>query len=268
MCSLNNMNLKVITLFFVFVASAVQAKATSFSDQLSGSDQVIYDETIAICKSSHSLIRIVLNKNTMDSFLISTGQSLSLVFGGAPSADVVNQSIRQNLLSDYTFDRLQSQGFIRAVRMCFPNNADLQSAFVLSMMTADTLGKVPSIVSMLYIARVSSSVWLKFALGYPRLALTLKVVGPIATTLLTVIDVKRQMASRELTEFERQRVNMIAEGIRQGTEASKALVIEMAEDQIKVLENELKTAQTEQQRKQILEHIQRIKNSLEKLRQV
>lgn len=133
-------------------------------------DQQIYFETEKICQESQSLLGTFFNKNTSRAFWISAGEFFSLTLGNLFGTGVSSSTMQvasssrelqemaanyreHNLVGDYTYDRLQSAGFELALTRCYVNRPDLKRDFVVSMMAADTAGKVPSVMLMLIGAR-------------------------------------------------------------------------------------------------------------------
>lgn len=258
------MAIQRFVLFLIALASVFKAGATPFVDQsMSYKDQMIYQETKQICDNSQSILKALGNKNTLDAFLISTGQSLSLVFGS--SVDDVEKASKQNMLSDYSADRLRSEGFIQAVRDCFPNNENMRSAFVLSMMGADTLGKIPSVLAMMSVFRASGATWTKMVTAYPKISVSLRWGSALSAVVYAVLETRSQLANRELSDYEKQRLENITSNMHKITAETRSLVVEMALEEIAFQELALAQSTSDQERAQIRDHIQRMKASLEKL---
>lgn len=228
-------------------------------------DQSIYEETLNMCHKSHSLVRTIISKNNLDAFLVSSGQSFDLTFGsGDPLAK--NQHLaNQGYLSDYTFDKLQSPGFIRALSECYPQDKFMQSAFIYSMTTVDTIGKIPSIIAMIYTVKGTSAIWSKFSTKFPRAAKTITLTAILGGIIYVVIEVRATLKSRQLTDFEKERINRISAGLNQNINATSSLVIQLANEEIAVQEIAYSEAQTVEDKEKILQNIQKIKAALSRL---
>jgi hypothetical protein len=248
----------VLSFFLVISAFANQAKALSYKG--SALDQMIYIETKEVCIKSQNGLRAIFNTNTMNSFLISTGQSLSLLFSGYEKATEEFKTMAQtNMIGIYASDRLNSDGFITAVNECFPNNPKLKTSFVLSMLAADNVGKIPAIYSFIYLTKISTAALARIP---KRVAITIK-MGFVATALvLAILESRKQLKNRELTDFEKERVNQITSGMKKNVEASGNLVIEIAKEEIDSLEKLYNSAQSQEEKDQIRSHIDNIQNLL------
>ncbi|GIL17155.1 MAG: hypothetical protein BroJett040_09060 [Oligoflexia bacterium] len=258
------MNAKVLRAFAVFFVVLGHA-AGAAAQTLSPRDQMIYQETRAICSRIHTQIDVYLNKNTLDALILSMGQSLSAISGHKTSGQAIRNFSQQNFISDYTWDRLQSAGFQAGIEACFPGDREMQSRFVLAMMTADNVGKVPSIVAAMYALKIGAGLFSKFSLAFPKAAMALKIASPVAMIVYSILDVRAQLSNAELTPEEAQRIQSLQESLRAGRESTKALALEIAQDEIAQQEQRLQESRDPLEKEKIRSHIERVKLAMAKL---
>ena len=254
-------------LFWVFfvllvgLALRVQADSSFFSAQ----DKLIYDETVKVCQETKTLSQVILNRNNLNGFLISTGQFLTLTFGLGSQLEQVPKLTQNYLLSDYAADRLQSFGFIMAMKKCFPNDPQLHSAFVVSMLAADTLGKVPAILSAIYTLKISRLAWGSLAAHYPKLARYLGWSSLAGVALVSVLEARTQMKRHQLTDFEKERLSRIKSGMNESIQESGRLIREFGLEEIQNLQVELEKTNDEVEKAKINAHILRIQEAISKI---
>ncbi len=273
----------------VMMLSAVLASASTWgkvvdspSLALGLRDQQIYFETEKICNESQSLLGTFFNRNTKQAFWISAGEFFSLTLGSAfvnkntstprlgldfaaseHELEVLTANYRQhNLVGDYTYDRLQSAGFELALSRCYPDRPDLKRDFVISMLSADVAGKVPSLMLMLTGVRFSRALFTKFAVRFPRLAKTLLWSSSAGAIVYGILEVRRKSREREVTPEEHARVAQLVKGIREGRVAMDQLAIELSQKEIEEQEKLMAKATTDIDRQRISKNIEILKTNL------
>lgn len=258
------MKVKIFFCFILAITLGHNTRAESFEVQtLNNKDQMIYEETKQVCAQNKSILNIIGNKNTLDAFLISTGQSLNLMFSA--SSEEIQKISNQNMLSDYTIDRLTSDGFIQAIYECYPNSEKMRSSFVISMMGADILGKVPSVLAVLSLFNISKIVGTKISMISSNVYKYLMLTSTLSAVIYAVIDTRTKLKNHELSDFEKQRLEKITSNMRENRSATKSLVIEMALDEISFQEEAFVHSNSPEERIQIRNHINRMRSALKKM---
>ena len=252
--------MRYLFLSFIFTLGAFvnPAKASMYNGNYL--DQMIYNETKEVCVKSQSGLRTIFNTNTVNSFLISAGQSLSLLFSTSESATSELKSLAQsNMLGVYASNRLNSIGFITAVNECFQGNSKLKARFVLSMIAADNVGKIPAIYSLIYLSRFSAAALVQVP---QKLAVVLKISFFTSALLVAILEVRKQLENSELTEYEKARVDQVTSGMRQNVQVTGSLVTELAKEEIENLEKLFETTHSQKEKDQIRRQIDKIKSLL------
>ena len=134
--------------------------------------------------------------------------------------------------------------------------------WVASMMTADTVGKIPSILSVMATASISKKVFGRVAQKAPRLAKGMVWTSAVGGVVYAVINARSQIRNRELTEHEKERMDVLVSGMRENTQGLGVMVVELAERELAQLTILHEEASSESERKQIQQHINEIKEKL------
>jgi len=145
------------------------------------------------------------------------------------------------------------------MQTCYSDRPDLHHTFVISMMTADTIGKIPGIIAILYLAKVSQTILKKVAVTYPVATKTLTWGTALSAVVYAVIQARNEIQNGELSPAEIDRVNYIMNGIREGGQATGDLVLQLAEDEITAQKKRYEESDSEEEKQAIINHINNIK---------
>ncbi|HLD91269.1 MAG TPA: hypothetical protein VI911_09690 [Patescibacteria group bacterium] len=250
-------------LIFILSKSVCLGDAIDSNSGLSYIDKKIYRETLEICQRGNGYMRSILNRNTMNALMISMGELFVMISPGlATLEDKLMYVTRQATFSDYTYERLNSPGFLAAVNTCYPDRPDLHNTFVISMMTADGIGKVPGAIALLLLLKGSTAIYAKALALFPIATKTLIWGSSLSALVYSIIEAKKQIQNRELTTAEVQRVDYIVGGIREGRQALKPITLKLAEDEISKLEKLYEETESEEEKQKILYHLQDINEKM------
>ena len=210
----------IITLLVLFKSLALFAEPNSEAHQADAHEEWIYQETLKQCQGlSNSQFSSIINPNTLQAALISSGQSLAFVLPiSVDGATVEPKYLAQNLISDYTMDRLNSLSYIQALNECFPGRPDIQKNYTLSMLAADTIGKIPAVIFSYYNFKITAAAFSKLKMHYPGVYKTLQTVSMTGLVGYMVYETRKVYSSRQLTDEEKIRIEALKKSMEQFTQ--------------------------------------------------
>ena len=227
----------IVLIFFSVFAFAGYAKANTLEKFQEYKEQQIFRETLITCHSSkHYLSQIIFSDNNLNSFLISSGQSLMQLFSGEMTEQVLQDQIQKGLLGDYTSDRLRSFAFHEALQMCFPGNPLRQKHFVISMMISDILGKVPTVFAAMAIFEIFNRTLSPFNNLFPKLSVFMRWAIPTAGVLLAIVAAKKTIQQQQLTMEEKYRTESLRKELSDQRQLFNTTLREEAEKTLQILE--------------------------------
>ncbi|MNL11584.1 hypothetical protein D3C87_1324240 [compost metagenome] len=252
--------MKRSSILSIFLVLSTGTTAWSQPQELNFIDQGIYEETLESCSQFKFM------GDHLKSFLISAGQGFTLIKESiAPSDELqreVEQLIRHKGISPYLYERLNSEGFMQALRECFPNSEAKRNFYVGSMMFSDSAGRLPAAV-VLYITSKISAKGVGAIFAYSK---TAGVVTVGTVTLASSVSVYKEVKKRYSVISEKVEADLAILG--EMSSAPVELQLEQADiilrETIIALEARLQTEANANTREQIQIDIQTLKSSLSK----
>ncbi len=240
-----------LILFLMVFLRLATAQATGAAPLSAIVEEEIFNETILACRSV-SVIQAVFNDNSLKAFLISTGQSLSLSLGlnEEPLAEI-DKLIDQKLFSDYTFDRLRSVGFAKALVQCFPNDQNRRNWFVESMAVADALGKVPGILSLYYMARSVASVRGFLLARNPKVMRVFSISAAVVAATFVIYESYRIMDSHKVEDEQQGSLMNMKQHLSDDVEKSGFDILNLLDQRILELKQVLAKSEASNERENI-----------------
>lgn len=253
--------MKLLLLMTFISISFVNAARASYSYQ----DEVIYNETVATCKDAGAL-GTIFNSNTYQAALISAGQSFQLiVVSPNPESAELKQYFVHQTISDYTFDRLNSEAFVDALDRCYGNNQKAKNAFVISMLTADASGKLLTVIGVIKSSKALFS-GIKYLKGqYPLLYKSLQIAGLVNLAGMSILEARKRYLANQLTPEEKQRIQSLKDKLADHNSEINSELKEKGLDTKKRLNELLKMEMAKQNRDEI--KINEIKNAIRSIEQ-
>jgi len=232
---------------------------------ITGADREIYLETLSNCQASRkSIIKTILNGDSLSTLTITTGQTLDNLFVH-PDAEKVKEMLHNNGLGIYASDRLNSMGFILALEECFSDSPNMKKAYVISFLAADTIAKIPAIFSSMIVIKgsLTATGWLKKSL--PKAYIAASATSALGIAYLSIKGARDSFLGDQLSPEENQRVKHLSDNIKEGLKLSAEGIISEGQDVIAALEEKLATTTDPKKAKAIRLKINEIQANLEKL---
>lgn len=257
----------VIILLASFFWGASNAVAAFHN--LQGADLIIYQETFENCsKAKDSILKTVVNSDSMQTMLITTGQTLDNLIVH-PNPEEVSNMLDNRGLGAYASDRLSSYGFIFALEDCFPNSPRMKETYVISLITADTLAKIPAILGVMAEFKVGSTVSRgftsllgRFKNAYPKVFKTAMVASIVGMTYWSIHKARAEFLDDELTPGEEMRINQMKESVESGLNTNAENITAEGNDVINALRKKLETETRPEKIKKIKASIAEISSNL------
>ncbi len=260
-----------LTPAIILLASLFFGASNAFaaSHNLQGADLIIYKETFENCsKAKDSILKTVINSDSMQTMLITTGQTLENLIVH-PNPKEISNMLENRGLGVYASDRLSSIGFIFALNDCFPNSPRMKETYVISLITADTLAKIPAILGVMAELKIGSgissgfsSLLGRFKSAYPKVFKTTMVASIVGMTYWSIHKAREEFLSDELTPGEEMRINQMKDSVDRGLNSNAENILAEGNDVIDALRNKLDTETNPEKIKKIKASIAEISGNL------
>lgn len=248
--------MKVI--FNCLISSTIFLSSLAFAEERSE----IYYQTLKSC-------RTFIGSEQLNSFLVSTGENLSLLADAFKSnADLVQKISayhQRKWMGIYVSDRMESDDFYQALRDCAPNSAFKRDAYAASLLAADSAGKLPAIM-LIWIANNVSA---KIFGGIMSLS------KPVGVTLITGITLTQSLNLyyEVQTRYQLQRIesieklNSILNSSHVSEDTAEALVLESLLELRKALQEKRQSTPDPKIRTAIEKDLKSIEEKIKELSQ-
>lgn len=227
--------LKCYLLFILYISFS---SAFAYEGFLNQEDFEIYHQTISECRNDHYL-QAIINKNNIKAGFNSLKQAADLfIFTSSSFSKDLQKYMSQNLISDYTYKRLSSYGFIQAVNECYYDKPAAKKMFIITMLASDAVGKGTVIVGNYFLASYFfGKVVGQIKATYPLLYTSLMWTSVSAVSVTAILELRKTYLKEQLTQEEVNRIKKFNEAIDNNNQIIAMQLLDIAYS-IKVKINE------------------------------